>query len=316
MAWTKAEDEFLIRNYQRLDVDDIAAVLGKSKRNVISRRHVLGCEPKFSQYSNEEIATIKAWYAARDGKPLQLDLLAKKLGRSKPNVCRKAKALGLTDQRRLSGRKPTRKYPTDEESRAAIVRGVKNHQAKYGHPRGMAGKKHSEKTKKRLAKTSKARWDAMTADEQSEFIAGTLKSKLNKNGTLVPNTRQKATWKAGWRKVGDQRCYFRSAWEANYARYLEMLKSAGAIEKWEHEPKTFWFENIKRGVRSYLPDFHVTENDSSEHYCEVKGWMDARSKTKIKRMKKYYPDVDLRVINGKQYRSLAKQVAHLIPGWE
>ncbi len=128
--------------------------------------------------------------------------------------------------------------------------------------------------------------------------------------------RTNVPWKAAWREIGDKRIYARSKWEANYARYLEFLKKNGNIIEWEHEPETFWFEKIKRGVRSYLPDFMVTELDGSIVYHEVKGWMDARSKTKINRMKKYYPRVALRVIEAKSYTALAKQLSGLINDWE
>ena len=124
------------------------------------------------------------------------------------------------------------------------------------------------------------------------------------------------SWKAGWRTVGGQRCYFRSKWEANYARVLEWLKQRNQIEKWEHEPETFWFDGVKRGTVSYLPDFRVTNPGGSVEYHEVKGWMDARSKTKIKRMEKYHPTVKLMVIDAKSYRSIAKTFGKAVPNWE
>ncbi len=120
---------------------------------------------------------------------------------------------------------------------------------------------------------------------------------------------------AGWREIGGQRCYFRSGWEANYARYLEWLRQQKQIEGWEHEPETFWFHTIKRGVRSYLPDFRVTERGKIS-YHEVKGWMDPRSKTKLKRMAKYYPDILMIVIGKKEYQAIAKVVGKMIQDWE
>lgn len=120
---------------------------------------------------------------------------------------------------------------------------------------------------------------------------------------------------AGWREIGGVRKYYRSKWEANYARYLEWLRSRGDISNWEHEPKTFWFEAIRRGVRSYLPDFRVTENGGAEVYHEVKGWMDPKSKTKLKRMAKYHPTVKIVVIDKKAMASVST-LARLIPGWE
>lgn len=101
----------------------------------------------------------------------------------------------------------------------------------------------------------------------------------------------------GWRTVGSRNIYFRSGWEVNYARYLQWLQEKGQILNWEHEPKTFWFEKIRRGTRSYLPDFKVTKLDGSHYWVEVKGYMDSKSVTKIKRFKKYYPEETLQIVD-------------------
>lgn len=121
----------------------------------------------------------------------------------------------------------------------------------------------------------------------------------------------RASWKAAWHTIGGQRSYYRSKWESNYARYLEWLKQQGQIKHWEHEAETFWFEKIKRGTRSYLPDFRVTENSGLYVYHEVKGWMTARSKTAIDRMKRYYPDVRLIVVDGRSYTILKGQMGKI-----
>jgi hypothetical protein len=123
-------------------------------------------------------------------------------------------------------------------------------------------------------------------------------------------------WQAGKRTIGGREKHYRSRWEANYARYLEALRVRGKLLAWEHEPETFWFEGIKRGVVSYLPDFRITKADGTVEYREVKGWMDKRSKTKLKRMAKYHPSVIVRVIQKKQYDLIEKRRGHLIQGWE
>ena len=110
--------------------------------------------------------------------------------------------------------------------------------------------------------------------------------------------------------------YVRSTWEANWARYLNWLISVGEIKKWEYEVDTFKFENIKRGSRFYTPDFKVTNNDGSVEYHEVKGYMDQKSETKLKRMSKYYPDVKIILIDKEQYYAVGRQVSALIPTWE
>lgn len=124
------------------------------------------------------------------------------------------------------------------------------------------------------------------------------------------------SWKAGWREIGGQRIYARSRWEANYASYLEFLRVNGQIAKWEHEPKTFWFNRIKRSDGSYLPDFRVTENDGSVVYHEVKGWMDERSRIKINRMKLYYPSVKLTVLDSAWFKANSRELSATISGWE
>lgn len=110
--------------------------------------------------------------------------------------------------------------------------------------------------------------------------------------------------------------FFRSRWEANYARVLNFLIEHNQIAAWEYEPETFWFESIRRGVRSYTPDFKITGVDGSVWYEEVKGFMDAKSKTKLKRMKKYHPHVAIKVIGSKEYTVLEKQLAKAIKHWE
>ena len=111
--------------------------------------------------------------------------------------------------------------------------------------------------------------------------------------------------------------YLRSRWEANYARYLMWLESRGEIQKWEYEPATFWFESIKRGVRSYLPDFKIWITTNSEpYYVEVKGRMDSKSATKLKRMAKYHPDVSIELCNAHVYNTIRKTFSGIIPNWE
>ena len=104
--------------------------------------------------------------------------------------------------------------------------------------------------------------------------------------------------------------FFRSKWEANYARYLNYIGV-----KWEYEPKRFWFDAIKTGTRSYQPDFYLIDEDI---WVEVKGWMDAQSKTRLKRFKKYYPEEysKLIIVDQHKYRIIEKEFSNIIPTWE
>lgn len=108
--------------------------------------------------------------------------------------------------------------------------------------------------------------------------------------------------------------YVRSKWEANYARYLNFLQSKGNIYKWEYEVDEFWFP-VKRGTRSYKPDFKVWTSPTAFEYHEVKGYMDAVSLTKLKRMSKYHPEHKVSVIDAQAFIELNKW-SRLIPNWE
>lgn len=117
----------------------------------------------------------------------------------------------------------------------------------------------------------------------------------------------------GWYNVGGRKYYFKSLWEKRYALYLDFLKRHGKIKEWWYEPDQFWFDGIKRGTKAYLPDFKVLFNSGIVEYIEVKGYMDKKSATKLKRMRIYHPKVLLRIIgkewfieNGSILRSVIK----------
>lgn len=122
--------------------------------------------------------------------------------------------------------------------------------------------------------------------------------------------------KAAYATIGDHEYYFRSTMERNYARWLEYQKVNGFIHYWSYEPHTFWFEKIKRGVRSYKPDFLITRNDGSCYYVEVKGYMDPKSKTKLARFKKYYPDEEIQLVDNKWFKSNKDKLFFIISDME
>lgn len=118
--------------------------------------------------------------------------------------------------------------------------------------------------------------------------------------------------KGGKRK--DLGIYVRSAWEANYARYLIWMKEVGDIKDWKYEPETFSFP-VKRGTRFYTPDFKVWEIDGRITYHEVKGYMTQKGRTALKRMAKYHPEIVIILIDKNYYKSIS-QFRRMIPGWE
>jgi len=99
--------------------------------------------------------------------------------------------------------------------------------------------------------------------------------------------------------------YFRSKWEVNYALYLDFLKKNKQIRDWKYEVKVFEFP-VKHGTTRYLPDFQVEENNGDIVYHEVKGYMTSKAKTQLSRMKKYYPEIKVLLIDQEQIKALNK----------
>jgi len=91
-------------------------------------------------------------------------------------------------------------------------------------------------------------------------------------------------------EIGDRKIYFRSRLEHRWALLLEAWKQGGAIMDWEYEPKRFWFEGIKRGTNSYLPDFKVFLKGGGHEWHECKGHITQKDVTKFRRMAKYHPN--------------------------
>ena len=118
--------------------------------------------------------------------------------------------------------------------------------------------------------------------------------------------------KKAYYQINGKNIFFRSKWEANYALYLDFLVSQSKIIKWEYEVDVFIFEKIKFGTRSYRPDFKIFNNDKTVEYHEVKGWMDRKSKTKLNRMRIYYPAIKMRLVDGEAYKVIIKQLRGII----
>jgi hypothetical protein len=286
---------------------DIAVQLGVTRgavANVLYRAGVKQPQPRWTVAERAEVATYYEQTARAD---FDLSVIAARVGHPRASVCALARQFGLT---RIRGEK------TGGFMRAAKAAAA-GKWAHRPHPRGMAGKKHSEETKELVAVASKKAWVRHKATGTG-LMSPENRQGLSDRSTKMWETRQPETaysrCKHGRRPdLGEM--YFRSTWEANYARYLNFLQARGEIERWEYEPVTFWFEAIKRGVRSYKPDFQIFENGRS-YFVEVKGWMDDKSKTKLKRMAKYHPEVEVRVFGEKDYASLKRQLGSIIPGWE
>lgn len=175
--------------------------------------------------------------------------------------------------------------------------------------------KHTPETLARLGQASRYAW----ADPKSKFNTDAHKQKLSDN--MIKNIAAGKMRSGYSRSRGGKRddlgsVYFRSAWEANYARYLNFLLAKGELVGWQYEPKTFIFEKIKRGTRAYTPDFLIQRPDGGQEWHEVKGWMDAKSKTRLARFARYYPHEKLIVVDAVWFKAANTTIGRMLPSWE
>ena len=288
--WSIDEINWFVENYPLLGKSKCALHLTKTIGSIRSKASRLGLK------QNKESQFFKDW---------QERAAKSKVGKKRPEQAKvilelhKQGKLKMTDERKKTTGKRISEY-------------IKTN----GHPKGMKGKIHSDETKEAISESSKKIWAnpsyILNQDEYRQTLsdrASLMQRKgLLRNGYSRGSQGQRAD-------LGN--IFFRSSWEANYARYLNYLISKGIIYKWEFEPDTFWFESIKRGVRSYLPDFKIWDSEISDpYYVEVKGWMDDKSKTKLKRMNKYYPNIRVDLVCQKTYRELQKKMSKIIRNWE
>jgi len=161
----------------------------------------------------------------------------------------------------------------------------------------------------------KAHWENPDSPFNSRKYRQALSdnAKKNKAWHLSGFKKGRNRYKSGYRP--DLGFYVRSGWEANIARYLKFLVEKKEIKGFKYEADTFEFHEIKRGTRSYTPDFKIFKNDGSVEYWEVKGYMDKQSKTRLKRMAKYYPGINIKIIDKDQYNEI-KKWSRLIIGWD
>lgn len=177
---------------------------------------------------------------------------------------------------------------------------------------GFKGKTHSKEHNKKASERLKSFWK----DKNHMFNSKEYRQLLSDNTMKMCASGKMnigySRAKNGYYNINGKKIYFRSSWEANYALYLNFLIKQKQIKKWEFEVDTFWFEKIRRGVRSYKPDFKVFKNNGDIEYHEVKGWMDLKSKTKLKRMKIYHPEIKMVLIDKEFYKDLKNKLGKLL----
>ena len=157
----------------------------------------------------------------------------------------------------------------------------------------------------------------ITPQQYRDLMAAQKASTAARGGAVIGGRAVRPT---GGKRADLGGQYFRSAWEANYARYLNWRIANGERLRWEYEPECIVFRfPVKPSKNStYRGDFAVWVGDSEvPEIHEPKGFMDQDSKIKLRRMQKFFPEAYalLRVIGRPEMRRIA-EYRSLIPHWE
>lgn len=202
------------------------------------------------------------------------------------------------------------------------------------HPRGMLGKKNSEESREKHRIANLKRYENPDVGRQQgekrkkfleehpeELLKMSIRMKeyyethpphrgfLGKHCT-DEHKEKISMWrcahphesKSGYRE--DLKEYFRSTWEANFARILKFEN-----EYYEYEKYSFFLEKGSR----YIPDFYLPQEDV---FVEIKGYWNERGKNKVLRFKKQYPDKLLIIVGEKTYDYLKNSYQKIILNWE
>lgn len=290
----------VIKAYRELKsvwkVGEMFGLRGQYVHSILTKN---GAINKMNYFTKEDEAYLAEHYTKyRDeGK---LDELAKQLGRTKQFICRKAKGLGLTNY----------SHPLCESSKAKLLEGYKTHLREYGHPKGMKGKKHTDENKSLFSKLSKERWTTpnspLRTEEQTQRRSDAMHN-ARVNGLITPHSNRKEIHAT----ICGRNFHFMSSWEHSVALMLEELKKEGVITFWDYEHYRFIFHDVKKGIRSYMPDFTIVNSMGKTIHIEVKGWKMATGMKRIEMFKERYPNETLYIIDNNEYRKAISQAGYI-----
>jgi hypothetical protein len=123
---------------------------------------------------------------------------------------------------------------------------------------------------------------------------------------MIVKLKNNDIYKNGFRE--DLNKYFRSKFEANYARFLNYMDI-----KWEFETDKCVFK-LNNG-RRYVCDFYLPETDE---YIELKGYMRKDAEEKLNMFKKEYPDIKFKILffKSKEWKDIVDMCCLNIVNWE
>jgi len=94
--------------------------------------------------------------------------------------------------------------------------------------------------------------------------------------------------------------------ESEFARILDFYHIA-----WQYEPRTFAIEWDEAGnvTSSFTPDFYLPEHDLYVELTTLRQPLVTRKNRKVRRLKELYPELNVKVLYGSDYRKLVEKFA-------
>jgi len=205
-------------------------------------------------------------------------------------------------RKKLIGNKHKSHKPISEESRKRYSIASKKRIKEQGHP--MQGKHHSFEAKIKIGKSSEGR-SFINRKPFSEKTKQKLSKITTENYLNGKMEFPKKRYRSGKRK-DLWNIYFRTGFEANFARILKYLE----IE-FQYEKKVFRLSNRRR----YIADFYLPKIDK---YYELKGYPYNANENKYMLFKKDYPNIDWVFLrqDSIEWKRLNKYFKNKIKEWE
>lgn len=160
------------------------------------------------------------------------------------------------------------------------------------------GKEKALQIRIKLSESKRGDKNPSKREDVRKKISNTAKENYRNGNRKISKNN---STKKGGKRVDLDNIYFRSAWEADFARILKKENI-----NYEYEKKIIINNDI-----TYLPDFYLKDYDI---YFEIKA--NNGNTYKYDLFKKYYPNITIYLIKGEEFKYLSKLYSYIIPNWE